>query len=313
MATYKVPQDVEAEDKLLGPFSLKQFIFILMFFGTGWVAFLLAQIALPIALVTLPFLIAFGTLGFVQRKDQPVEVYLSALIRYYLKPHRRIWSQEGYDQRVIITAPKIIEIIRSRDITQNEVSTQLNSLARLMDSRGWAAKGIDTIPSDRLVTMQATAPQDEEPDMMDEQADVAQKFNSLLQQQQEQKREEMIERMRNPQPEPEVPTLTYAQPIVSGAPAIAAPSAGEPMANPHYNPYPQIHQQVVLPIEEQQRLAQVQAAQAAEAAKNQPQQPVTPQVSPDTIRLAYNDDLTVSAIAREAHELPTDEVVVSLH
>lgn len=311
MATYKVPQDVEAEDKLLGPFSLKQFIFILMFFGTGWVAFLLAQIALPIALVTLPFLIAFGTLGFVQRKDQPVEVYLSALIRFYMKPHRRVWDQEGYDQRVVITAPKVIEVQRARDISQTEVSTQLNSLARLMDSRGWAAKGIDTAPSDRLVTMQATTPEDEEPDIMDEQADVAQKFNDLLKQQQEQKRQEVIERMRNPQPEPETPAFT--QPTVSGVPAIAAPSANEPLPNLHYSPYPQIHQQMVLPMEEQQRLAQEQATQAAEAAKNQPQQPVTPQVSPDTIRLAYNDDLTVSAIAREAHEIPTDEVVVSLH
>ena len=30
MATYKVPQDVEAEDKLLGPFTFRQFIYLLI-------------------------------------------------------------------------------------------------------------------------------------------------------------------------------------------------------------------------------------------------------------------------------------------
>ncbi len=30
MASYKVPQDVEADDKLLGPFSFRQFIYLII-------------------------------------------------------------------------------------------------------------------------------------------------------------------------------------------------------------------------------------------------------------------------------------------
>ena len=30
MATYKVPQDVEADDKLIGPFSFRQFIYLIV-------------------------------------------------------------------------------------------------------------------------------------------------------------------------------------------------------------------------------------------------------------------------------------------
>jgi hypothetical protein len=30
MATYKVPQDVEADDKLIGPFSFRQFIYLII-------------------------------------------------------------------------------------------------------------------------------------------------------------------------------------------------------------------------------------------------------------------------------------------
>ncbi len=33
MATYKIPQNVEAEDKLIGPFSFKQFIFLILGFN----------------------------------------------------------------------------------------------------------------------------------------------------------------------------------------------------------------------------------------------------------------------------------------
>ena len=47
MAIYKVPQDVEAEDKLLGPFTFRQFIYLLIVAAMGFLAFVLWQI-LPI-------------------------------------------------------------------------------------------------------------------------------------------------------------------------------------------------------------------------------------------------------------------------
>ena len=42
MAVYKVPQDVEAEDKLLGPFSFRQFIYLIVaalaiFIAMAWI------------------------------------------------------------------------------------------------------------------------------------------------------------------------------------------------------------------------------------------------------------------------------------
>ena len=63
MAVYKVPQDVEAEDKLLGPFSFKQFIFLIIaIMGIG-MAYALSQIVLPLALLPLPITIFFGNLA----------------------------------------------------------------------------------------------------------------------------------------------------------------------------------------------------------------------------------------------------------
>lgn len=295
MATHKVPQDVEAEDKLLGPWTLRQFIFILMFFGSGWVAFLLSQIALPFGALMLPFLIIFGVLGFVQRKDQPVEVYLTAFVRFNLKPHRRKWDQEGYYQHVIVTAPKKVEVKRFRDITQTEVVSRLNNLAKMMDSRGWAAKGLVTTTSDRLVEItrpQSALEAEVANDILDEQQHVAQNFEALIQQQANDTRLAAIERMHDAQ-------ASSATPSVAAEPSTAA----EPG---NYDPYPSMHQSVISPVDDL-------AFYDAETTTPQPTEPAVPeQVSPDIIRLANNNDRTVSSIAREAHELPTEEVVVSL-
>jgi len=293
MATYKVPQDVEAEDKLLGPFSLKQVIFIILFFGTAWMAFALSRIALPLGIVMLPFLVVFGVFGFVQRKDQPVEVYLAALVRFYLKPHKRIWNQDGFDQRVVITAPRIVEVKRFRDISQNEVKNRLGSLANMMDSRGWAAKGLVTTPSDRLVKIASPRSELEaavNTDIMDEQAKVSQKFDQLIQKRANDTREEAIQRMHQVQTAP---------------PQSASPTAA-PTA--HFNPYPaDIRQKVISPIGDNE------SADAKTTTATTQEPSIPNQVSPDIIRLANNNDLTVSAIAREAHSLPSEEVVVSLH
>ena len=48
MATHKVPQDVEAEDKLVGFLSLKQFIFVIFGIAFGWLTFFFATKVHPL-------------------------------------------------------------------------------------------------------------------------------------------------------------------------------------------------------------------------------------------------------------------------
>jgi hypothetical protein len=102
--------------------------------------------------------------------DQPSEVWLLARVRFFLKPHKRIWNQTGMINLVTITAPKTIQRNLTKNLTQNEVSSRLRALANTIDSRGWAIKNINvnlsgsnniqlTSVSDRLVDP-ATLPQD---------------------------------------------------------------------------------------------------------------------------------------------------------
>src|SRR6186997_950947 len=105
MAVYKVPQDVEADDKLIGPFSFRQFIYLIIVAISGVLAWALAQLFIPLAIIPLPIIIFFGALALPLRKDQPMEIYLAAIVSYYLKPHRRLWVADGVQSLVEITAP----------------------------------------------------------------------------------------------------------------------------------------------------------------------------------------------------------------
>ena len=93
MSVYKVPQDVEAEDKLLGPFSFRQFIFLIIAVVSLGAAYILARILLPLGLIPVPIALFFGALALPLRKDQPMEVYLAAVISFMLKPKKRLWQR----------------------------------------------------------------------------------------------------------------------------------------------------------------------------------------------------------------------------
>ena len=56
MAEYTVAQDVEADDKLIGPFSFRQFIYLIVVAGASAIAWGLAQIFVVLAILPLPII-----------------------------------------------------------------------------------------------------------------------------------------------------------------------------------------------------------------------------------------------------------------
>src|SRR5579864_40851 len=114
MAVYKVIQDIEAEDKLLGPLTLKGFIYAAIAGTCAFIEFRLLLIGTPIKylfmlMFALP-MILFGVLASPLGREQPTEVWLLSRIKFFLKPHKRIWDQAGMEELVTITAPKHQEI-----------------------------------------------------------------------------------------------------------------------------------------------------------------------------------------------------------
>lgn len=206
MAVYKVIQDVESEDKLLGPLTLKGFIYALIAGTCAFIEFRLFLTGTPlkwlfILMFALP-MILFGVLASPLGRDQPTEVWLLSRIRYFLKPRKRTWDQTGMQELVTVTAPKKEERQLTKDLSQSEVQSRLKTLAVTLDTRGWAVKNVNVnlsqepktmirpeSESDRLVS--GTTLPHEMPvvdvnaadDIMDEQNNpTAQKFEAMMQQ-----------------------------------------------------------------------------------------------------------------------------------
>ncbi len=148
MGTYKVLQDIEAEDKLLGPLTLKQFIFAIITAVFMFIAFLFAKVNIVLATPWLIPILFFGFMASPIGRDQPNDVWLAARIRFLIKPRKRHWDQSGMVELVTITAPKKAEIIRTNGLDQTQVSSRLKALSATMDSRGWAVKNLGTSPID---------------------------------------------------------------------------------------------------------------------------------------------------------------------
>jgi len=156
---YKVPQDVEAEDKFLGPLTFKQFLFGGGAAITGYLMFVLFTKGVAIvAFIFLPFFIFFVVLGFPWNREQPTDLWLTSRIRFILFPRKRIWDQSGIRNLVTITVPKREAHIYSDGLKRNQVESRLSALASVVDSRGWATKNLSSAEpdTDRLVAGNTT-------------------------------------------------------------------------------------------------------------------------------------------------------------
>ena len=141
MAQYKVPQDVEADDKLIGPFSFRQFVYLLIAAGCIAVGVALFKLFPLLAIIPMLPALLLIVLALPLKKDQPMETYLAAIVSYYLKPRKRTWAPGQRETTIEITAPKVVEDTRARDITGEEATHRLSFLADIVDTEGYAIKG----------------------------------------------------------------------------------------------------------------------------------------------------------------------------
>ncbi len=293
MAVYKVPQDVEAEDKLIAWLSFRQFAYLIIAVGAGAMAFFLYQASPFLIIIPMPIIIIFGVLALPLKKDQPLETYLLAILRFYLKPKTRRWDPDGTISYVEITTPKQIEHHLAKEFGAETAQQRLDYLAHIMDSRGWSYKGMSTGPASETVAPAVAAEAQTAVDVMDESADLSRSFQQLINEKDAARRQEVATQMQHAAP---------------GA-STGMPASDSGVVKPVYNPYPNaMHQKVLQPLDARHQTVAPQAAPT-------PTPTVPPKVSPDIIRLASNDDLSISALANEAHRLQpqNDEVVIQLH
>jgi len=142
MGQYKVPQNVEAEDKILGPFSFRQFVYLLIGVAMGAAVYFMGAAFIPLALIPLPICILAFMLALPLRKDQPMETYLIAVFRFFTKSKKRLWKTGSDDTLVEVMAPTEDDSVPLKNLTGTEASQRLSFLSEVIDTGGWSTRGV---------------------------------------------------------------------------------------------------------------------------------------------------------------------------
>lgn len=339
MATYKVLQDIEAEDHILGPLSLRQFIYALVAIFCGYLSFIvIAKHAAFFLVIFLPPMLFFGFLAFPFGRDQPTEVWAIAKLRFLVMPRRRIWDQTGIKELVTITVPKRIERNYTDNLSQTEVKSRLKALANTIDSRGWAIKNVNVnmyrpptmenpSGSDRLIDMdsvpQAVPDYDVQPsdDILDEATNpVAQQVTQMIGASTQSHRQELIHKLNDiradqaeqkgpadywflnqPVDPPKVPmgNATFNKAQVVAPGADSMPGESAALAGRLQQPD---HTMSIsnAHLRTIQPLGTSGADDAAKAVTDGAQSTDSPAPDPALQQLAHDDDKNIATLAREA-------------
>lgn len=317
MATYKVLQDIEAEDKFVGPLTLKQFIFA----GVAAVSVYLSVLSVtkhlkPLLFFTVPVIVFTGFLAWPWSRDQPTEVWAIAKLRFMFKPRRRIWNQTGIQELVTINAPKKVEKQVTNGLSSTEVKSRLKALANTIDSRGWAIKNVNVNlyappanlladdDSDRLLAVSTIAPNQvptidirADEDMLDPQNNpTAQHLNELMSKYGHDQRAALMDKVKH----------------------VGSSDSNDKSENAHSNQwFTQQPSNSALPTIKNHDHSSANNPSSNGAASSV--SAVTAPADPAILNLAINDDLDVATIARQAHKGGSDksesdggEVVVPL-
>ena len=347
MATYKLIQDIEAEDKVLGPLTLRQFVFGMVAAFFYYMCFYAIKSHLyPLLIFVLPPALLLTFFAFPFGKDQPTEVWAVAKFNYLFKPRVRIWNQTGVKNLVTITVPKKVERIYTKGFTSSEVNSRLKALADTLDSRGWAVKNVSLNAfappvmtpqsSDRLVGA-SNIPQavpfadiNNADDIFDvSNSPVAQQLDSMINQTAGAYRQNLQQQLSGPASAPaqysQQPNATNGYWFMNNGPGAAPQQPAPPIkstqsaSNAGVQPAQNTAQQ---PAAFTNLRTLKKPTPDAKQTKNKQSAPSVPPVTapadPAILSLADNNDLSVETLAKEANRAKGSEddskgeVVVSL-
>lgn len=313
MAVHTVPQDVETDDKILGPFNLRQFIYLLIaaaFCGVGYILF---RIFIPLVIVVVPPVAFLLILALPLKKDQPMETYLAAKISFLFKNNKRIWTPGQSETTIEITTPKKEENKLNKGLSRAEVSKRLSFLADIVDTEGYAIKNSSpNLPFNQEVYAEAESITD----MYD--TDRSQNVDQSLADYNTQSREALVSQMRQA-----IDTNTTMKPVIGNTPRNNFVEQAPVEQAPDLPEIPNYYSDTETPY-----ITQADSTNVFDNYDNtSAQEEQSIQANPSMVELANSDDLSVQAIAKEANRITerqeqaaqaiqdnnNGEVYVSLH
>lgn len=91
---YQVPQFIETEDKIFGPLTVKQFLYVAGGAAAGFIIWSLLPRFIAI-IIGAPVVIFFLALAFYRYNDRPFVLVVENAIKYYLGDKLYIWRKQN--------------------------------------------------------------------------------------------------------------------------------------------------------------------------------------------------------------------------
>lgn len=136
MARFKVPQNLEMEDRIIANLTMWQFAYLVV----GGMLTYAAYMKLPTPLN----LIVAAPLGFftlaaslLKVNDQPFPKFFLSFLHYMITPRQRVWHKEGEEEHSLIQkeiAKKVDKKLQHKAVSPEEIKR----LAQVADSHGFS-------------------------------------------------------------------------------------------------------------------------------------------------------------------------------
>lgn len=147
---YQVPQFVDVEDKIIGPFTLKQFI-IYMTAGMLLVPiYLVTDLSLFIALA-LPLIGIAAAFAHVKINGKSLFITIVNALNFFTKNQVYVWRRTSTPQIFTIKDPQWEELLIGREIARQELSS-LTSIAQYLDTDGNISKTDEPDPLEETLS-----------------------------------------------------------------------------------------------------------------------------------------------------------------
>ncbi len=130
---FKVPQNIDLEDKIVGPLTLIQFLYLLGGGILDYILLITLGANFIFWILSIPITIFALSMSFLKIQDQPLAHFIVAGIYYLTHPRIRVWQRTDQPE-IIKAAPKKKKVEVMPEKRRIERS-QLEQLAYVLDTQ----------------------------------------------------------------------------------------------------------------------------------------------------------------------------------
>lgn len=136
MPQFKVPQNIDMEDRIIGKFTLKQFGYLAVGGTIAYIALNKLPAPLNIIIGGILGIMSFA-MAVIKVQDKPLPEFLVGLIIYLFKPRERRWKHEQA-AGVLINKDRAVKK-SEQPVTKKQYSkAELEKVSELVDSHGYS-------------------------------------------------------------------------------------------------------------------------------------------------------------------------------